>query len=99
MSTHCSHFIFPVRSAEEARSCFFFFSSRRRHTRCLSDWSSGRVLFRSEKKHRSLPTLSRSYPRHFASPAWTLLCRSSHSFHSATMFFLLPIQRFNYVTM
>src|SRR5262245_63169395 len=21
-------------------SCFFFFSSRRRHTRCLSDWSS-----------------------------------------------------------
>src|SRR5262245_62363922 len=23
-----------------ARSCAFFFSSRRRHTRCLSDWSS-----------------------------------------------------------
>src|SRR5258705_11097984 len=22
------------------RLCFFFFSSRRRHTRCLSDWSS-----------------------------------------------------------
>src|SRR5471030_2024186 len=22
------------------RRCFFFFSSRRRHTRCLSDWSS-----------------------------------------------------------
>src|ERR1035438_8799041 len=22
------------------RSCVFFFSSRRRHTRCLSDWSS-----------------------------------------------------------
>src|SRR5258705_8397855 len=21
-------------------NCFFFFSSRRRHTRCLSDWSS-----------------------------------------------------------
>src|SRR5437899_7185407 len=26
---------------------FFFFSSRRRHTRCLSDWSR-RVLFRSD---------------------------------------------------
>src|ERR1039458_5600618 len=25
-----------------------FFSSRRRHTRCLSDWSSDRVLFRSD---------------------------------------------------
>src|SRR5258705_6076049 len=24
----------------EKRTCFFFFSSRRRHTRCLSDWSS-----------------------------------------------------------
>src|SRR5258705_4615334 len=22
------------------RACFFFFASRRRHTRCLSDWSS-----------------------------------------------------------
>src|SRR2546429_4020345 len=27
---------------------FFFFSSRRRHTRCSRDWSSGRVLFRSQ---------------------------------------------------
>src|ERR1019366_6773017 len=28
--------------------CFcFFFSSRRRHTRLVSDWSSRRVLFRS----------------------------------------------------
>src|SRR5215203_4252195 len=27
--------------------CFFFFSSRRRHTRYWRDWSSGRVLFRS----------------------------------------------------
>src|SRR2546429_4824237 len=26
---------------------FFFFSSRRRHTICSRDWSSGRVLFRS----------------------------------------------------
>src|SRR5947209_19968606 len=26
---------------------FFFFSSRRRHTRYWRDWSSGRVLFRS----------------------------------------------------
>src|SRR5262245_47346633 len=26
---------------------FFFFSSRRRHTRCLSDWSSDVLLFRS----------------------------------------------------
>src|SRR6476659_5283020 len=24
----------------ETLTCFFFFSSRRRHTRCLSDWSS-----------------------------------------------------------
>src|ERR1035438_10679766 len=32
----------------ESRSfLIFFFSSRRRHTRCLSDWSSGHVLFRS----------------------------------------------------
>src|SRR5258705_10168442 len=29
---------------------FFFFSSRRRHTRCLSDWSFRRVLFRSERE-------------------------------------------------
>src|ERR1035438_10814464 len=26
--------------AQQPRSSFFFFSSRRRHTRCLSDWSS-----------------------------------------------------------
>src|SRR5437899_5963395 len=26
---------------------YFFFSSRRRHTRCLSDWSSDVCLFRS----------------------------------------------------
>src|SRR5205814_6780316 len=31
----------------ESTVVFFFFSSRRRHTRCLSDWSSDRVLFRS----------------------------------------------------
>src|SRR5437899_9364300 len=29
MCALCFHFL-----------CFFFFSSRRRHTRCLSDWSS-----------------------------------------------------------
>src|SRR5262245_64833214 len=27
-------------STSVIRFCFFFFSSRRRHTRCLSDWSS-----------------------------------------------------------
>src|SRR5690554_7325142 len=28
---------------------FFFFSSRRRHTRCGRDWSFRRVLFRSKR--------------------------------------------------
>src|SRR5215204_6754861 len=32
---------------------FFFFSSRRRHTRSLCDWSSRRVLFRSNELARS----------------------------------------------
>src|SRR5438093_12957948 len=30
---------------------FFFFSSRRRHTRLVSDWSSDGVLFRSRQTH------------------------------------------------
>src|SRR2546422_4162492 len=32
----------PLRPVETAgrRPCFFFFSSRRRHTRCSRDWSS-----------------------------------------------------------
>src|SRR5260221_14555372 len=30
--------------------CFFFFSSRRRHTRSLCDWRFRRVLFRSDRK-------------------------------------------------
>src|SRR5262245_66112542 len=29
-----------IRPVLSCRSCCFFFSSRRRHTRCLSDWSS-----------------------------------------------------------
>src|SRR5436853_4163630 len=29
-----------VRSLVRMSVCYFFFSSRRRHTRCLSDWSS-----------------------------------------------------------
>src|SRR5436853_6699920 len=36
----------------------FVFSSRRRHTRCLSDWSSDVVLFRSNshpKSHHPIP--------------------------------------------
>src|SRR3712207_8026303 len=31
----------------DKESSFYFFSSRRRHTRYWRDWSSGRVLFRS----------------------------------------------------
>src|SRR6266542_5603147 len=31
----------------------FFFSSRRRHTRCYRDWSFRRVLFRSRTPHRA----------------------------------------------
>src|ERR1019366_10189791 len=31
---------------------FFFFSSRRRHTRLVSDWSSDDVLFRSRNRRR-----------------------------------------------
>src|SRR6266542_6315648 len=34
---------------------FFFFSSRRRHTRCYRDWSSRRVLFRSDEVVDRLP--------------------------------------------
>src|ERR1035441_10775122 len=30
----------PLRCLSICFVCFFFFSSRRRHTRCLSDWSS-----------------------------------------------------------
>src|SRR5260221_7750339 len=30
----------PARCVSFVRSCFFFFSSRRRHTRSLCDWSS-----------------------------------------------------------
>src|SRR5947199_3842779 len=30
----------PLLVHERSASIFFFFSSRRRHTRCLSDWSS-----------------------------------------------------------
>src|SRR3989449_4817905 len=30
----------PVRSAQDLLVCLFFFSSRRRHTRCSRDWSS-----------------------------------------------------------
>src|SRR5258705_4536321 len=30
----------PIRADDRTRSLCFFFSSRRRHTRCLSDWSS-----------------------------------------------------------
>src|SRR5438874_1193580 len=33
--------------SEIMRQMLFFFSSRRRHTRSLRDWSSRRVLFRS----------------------------------------------------
>src|ERR1035441_10856970 len=33
--------MFLIDSSSDVYSCnFFFFSSRRRHTRCLSDWSS-----------------------------------------------------------
>src|SRR5205809_2814733 len=39
---------------------FFFFSSRRRHTRCSRDWSSRRVLFRS--RQRSLTSGRVVYP-------------------------------------
>src|SRR5205814_5276742 len=36
---------------EDLSLLIFFFSSRRRHTRCLSDWSSDVVLFRSKDHH------------------------------------------------
>src|SRR5207245_6932757 len=29
-----------IRCSEKHKSCWFFFSSRRRHTRCYRDWSS-----------------------------------------------------------
>src|ERR1039458_10893824 len=49
----CAPALTPSATARSPRrSCFF--SSRRRHTRCLSDWSSG-VLFRSE---RGLPRVA-----------------------------------------
>src|SRR5262245_13641700 len=35
------------RALKPLPAVFFFFSSRRRHTRCLSDWEFRRVLFRS----------------------------------------------------
>src|SRR5690554_7114901 len=41
---------------------FFFFSSRRRHTRCGRDWSSRRVLFRSDQV-RTLPNGQTVTPR------------------------------------
>src|SRR5256884_3590300 len=35
-----------------ALDIFFFFSSRRRHTRCSRDWSSDVLLFRSRRRLR-----------------------------------------------
>src|SRR2546422_7290696 len=35
-----SHFIFSKVSTSTWSTAFFFFSSRRRHTRCSRDWSS-----------------------------------------------------------
>src|SRR5258705_9597041 len=36
----CYHIVSCHRTCFSDRIFFFFFSSRRRHTRCLSDWSS-----------------------------------------------------------
>src|ERR1035441_10792511 len=38
---------------------FFFFSGRRRHTRCLGDWSSDVVLFRSPLASGQRPSIIR----------------------------------------
>src|SRR5205814_6723533 len=35
-----NRFIFPTSQEAHVFALYFFFSSRRRHTRCLSDWSS-----------------------------------------------------------
>src|SRR5205809_4174569 len=46
-----------IMSSRIQRACSdssFFFSSRRRHTRCSRDWSSRRVLFRSERRKDAL---------------------------------------------
>src|SRR5258705_4631573 len=39
-SSTASTVLWYVSVAMAVSFCFFFFSSRRRHTRCLSDWSS-----------------------------------------------------------
>src|ERR1035441_10821703 len=43
--------------------CIFFFSSRRRHTRCLSDWSSDVCSSDLNKSHLQLNPLSGNYAR------------------------------------
>src|SRR5690348_17971783 len=42
-----SDFQLPIEITDQVR--FFFFSSRRRHTRWTGDWSFRRVLFRSQQ--------------------------------------------------
>src|SRR5947199_8516272 len=44
--------------------CFFFFSSRRRHTRCLSDWSSD--VCSSDLYYTSdIISIHEAYPGHY----------------------------------
>src|SRR5437868_9714646 len=46
--------ILMVGSVNAAKQDFFFFSSRRRHTRSKRDWSSDVCLFRSRLKMRNI---------------------------------------------
>src|SRR5438132_10095454 len=50
------------------RELFFFFSSRRRHTRSLCDWSS-RVLFRSRRDEDAPHEVKRCHPASSARPS------------------------------
>src|SRR5438876_2126339 len=58
-----------VPSLAEPTDSFFFFSSRRRHTRWTGDWSSDVVLFRSRVLHLDESHLERArgfFDRHGA---------------------------------
>ena len=52
------------------------------------------VTRRQRVETRSLPTLTHCFPPSYASPARTLLCRSSHSLHSSRLRMTLSVDYF-----
>src|SRR5437588_8331984 len=55
----------PATIAGQTHLCFFFFSSRRRHTRSLCDWEFRRVLFRSANLEKELQEMEARYEKEF----------------------------------